>query len=903
MINDSVLQKDSTGKVRVSTSTSMRFFNGGTPVALTGELCVRATSPVKYVAGLGYDALGNLCIVDGATPDHYVAGLATSNGALCVTSSGTPVRWIAGLPVDALGRVCMAGLQPGSLFANGEPGVHFEVYNPLTYTGLTAMYQDSVGSIPVTAVEQPVGLWLDTKAQVLGTERVTDGGNESGLWNGQADGTAAASQRGILNWVGDRAHSGSKSAKYTCTDATAGDHLTSLWTANVPANMAVRVRVWVYNPTGNFADLKLIDRSDASWSTPAITTKDSWVLLTGQRAAKGSAWPVAVGNQGSTSNLNFFYYIDDISIVDIAGNHATQSTAASRPTLSARYNLLTKTEQITDAAWSKAVSGSGVAPVVTDNFGVAPDGTTTAARVQFNRGAGTASTDFSYLGASGVATLAGAQYRSALWLKTNDGSTRQLVTAGIAGSFITRTVTPTWQQFSSTEAAPSTSGTMVRVILRGDVGPDTTADILFWHPDGRLANDAALNQPAYQRVNTTTDYDTAGFVHYLRPDGNDDSMQTGNIDFSGVDKVTVWAGITKLSDVNTGIFAELSADLNANNGTFYMVAPASSGNPSLAFASKGTASGAASWNNALATAPVSGVDVGIGDIANDVAILKFNGQVRGSSAADQVTGKYGNYPLYLFRRGNVNLPFNGRCTSLTVRGSPTPTPAADIAAMEQYAARLAGLTFTSDTSVPFPPGSVQFFTFNGNLTPPVGAPISGGSVPFSTVGDGLSWIYPQCGLPAGASLISMNKSSGVNYLLNDWTICAWYYLNTSGGALLYQMGNCELFTTLAHYYDGSVDKNQTFSDLTGAWTLLIWRKSSTGLSTVLRNNVLVASASTTTANSNSYTNVGMLGEQPPGGTTKMTGRISSIGMWSRVLSDQECTDLWNGGQGMKYPGT
>ena len=35
------------------------------------------------------------------------------------------------------------------------------------------------------------------------------------------------------------------------------------------------------------------------------------------------------------------------------GNHASQSTSAARPVLSARYNILTKTEQFNDVAWIK----------------------------------------------------------------------------------------------------------------------------------------------------------------------------------------------------------------------------------------------------------------------------------------------------------------------------------------------------------------------------------------------------------------------------------------------------------------------------------------------------------------------------------------------------------------------
>ena len=56
-----------------------------------------------------------------------------------------------------------ATFSPTSLFANGEQGVW---YDP---SDLTTLFQDSAGTTPVTAVEQPVGLMLDkSKGLVLG---------------------------------------------------------------------------------------------------------------------------------------------------------------------------------------------------------------------------------------------------------------------------------------------------------------------------------------------------------------------------------------------------------------------------------------------------------------------------------------------------------------------------------------------------------------------------------------------------------------------------------------------------------------------------------------------------------------------------------------------------------------
>jgi len=64
------------------------------------------------------------------------------------------------------------------------------------------------------------------------------------------------------------------------------------------------------------------------------------------------------------------------------GNHATQATSASRPVVSARVNLLTKTEDFSDAAWGK------VNATVTANAITAPDGTLTADKLVETVGTG-----------------------------------------------------------------------------------------------------------------------------------------------------------------------------------------------------------------------------------------------------------------------------------------------------------------------------------------------------------------------------------------------------------------------------------------------------------------------------------------------------------------------------------
>jgi len=62
-----------------------------------------------------------------------------------------------------------SSFNPASLFANGEPGVW---YDPSDFS---TMFQDAAGTTPVTAVEQPVGLLLDrSKGLALGSNLATD---------------------------------------------------------------------------------------------------------------------------------------------------------------------------------------------------------------------------------------------------------------------------------------------------------------------------------------------------------------------------------------------------------------------------------------------------------------------------------------------------------------------------------------------------------------------------------------------------------------------------------------------------------------------------------------------------------------------------------------------------------
>ena len=153
--------------------------------------------------------------------------------------------------------------------------------------------------------------------------------------------------------------------------------------------------------------------------------------------------------------------------------------------------------------------------------------------------------------------------------------------------------------------------------------------------------------------------------YYLLFDGGDDGLATNSVSFTGTNNISVFAGIRKLSDSARGMVVELSVTSASNNGTFGMTAP-NAASATYAFESKGT-----SLTDAVGTpfaAPITSVLSGLAGISTDSNILRVNGVQADSDTGDQGTGNYGNYPLYIGRRGGSSLPFNGQLYSLIIVG-------------------------------------------------------------------------------------------------------------------------------------------------------------------------------------------------------------------------------------------
>ena len=576
---------------------------------------------------------------------------------------------------------------PLSLFASGEQGAW---YDP---SDLSTMFQDTAGTTPVTATGQTVGLLLDkSKGLVLGPELVTNGdfSNGSTGWTGAGDSFSISGGVATLT----------RTTTFTYYQGTV---------FNVVAGRSY----WI---TGSW-----LRSSGTGQSTVQVRENATGVVRFQQDGTPGAAFQpfqwlwtptvtetvyVRVGVVNAAATVQF----DAISVKELPGNHATQATAASRPIygiepFGGRRNLLTFTEQFDNAAWLSV----GLNTTVTGNTTTAPNNTDTADTLRETTDGGShyIATSTAY-----VTFISGTNYTYSIYVKKGDGSsapnivqlslngtyfgTSQYANYNISTGVVTSSTGGTaaiessengWYRISWTATATSGGTGNVSALILCNNNPasvrlpsyvgSTTSNVFIWGAQLELGSTAT----PYQRVTDQWNVTQAGVpsVSYIQCDGTDDFLLTGTIT-PGIDKAQVFAGVRKLSDAATGVVLETSSNAGANNGVIDVQAPSGAA-ANYRFGSRGTI-GQAGTASGFA-APITNVLTGIGDIAGDVATLRINGAQVATSAADQGTGNYLAYPLYIGRRGGTTLPFNGRIYQMIVRFGANLS-AAQISQMETW---------------------------------------------------------------------------------------------------------------------------------------------------------------------------------------------------------------------------
>jgi len=197
----------------------------------------------------------------------------------------------------------------------------------------------------------------------------------------------------------------------------------------------------------------------------------------------------------------------------------------------------------------------------------------------------------------------------------------------------------------------------------------------------RQAN--STSRPILQRNATTGAY-------YLAFDGADDFFVTNSIDFTSTDKVSLFAGVRKLSDSAQNMIVEFSTSANTDSNSFALTTYPASGEL-FTFASRGTGLlRVAAIKDLQFSAPKSAVLTGIADFSAQTISLKANSVLVTNSLS--TTGAFGNYPLYIGRRGGTSLPFNGHIYSLIGIGRLTTD--AETATLEKLIAKNTGVTLS-----------------------------------------------------------------------------------------------------------------------------------------------------------------------------------------------------------------
>lgn len=608
---------------------------------------------------------------------YYVSADVTRTAGTLTVSIGTSGTTGTATASGAYQWQIKAGSSTQTLTFAGDSSFAGTVDNvtvrELTAAATATMFQDSAGTTPALRLEVPIGLILDQSRSLAQTSIAVT----NNTFAADSDWTKGT------NWA-----IGSGVATKTATNATALSQ-----TIGTTAGQWYKITADITRSAGTLT-LSL----GTSGTTAAISAASSgpWYILAGS------------GTQtlAFTADASYAGTVDNVVVTHVAGNHAYQSTSASRPTLTSRVNLLTYTEDFSASAWSRNRLSTPTATAdylgTTKAWFLPEDAVSTGVgyteqymtqiaasytwRLIAKAGPNHTSVTVYCIDSSGIIATAGYfQVNLATGaILTNPNNTGSVQSLGNGWYLLTATFTPL------------AGSNRIRILHDTDTGVATNG-IYVSFPDVRLSSDAALSIPSYQRVGSGTgatstaagvpDYDTAGFPVRLRFDGSDDSMMTAAVDLSGTDAVTLWAGAEKRSDAAAGMIAELTATTASNNGSFSLRAPDAAAATFL-LESKGTSLADAQATSQ--TAPKVAVLTGAADISADTATLRVNGTVAETATDDQGTGNYSNAILYVGRRGNASLPFNGSITGLIVRGAATVS--STIAAIEKWLGRKNGQT-------------------------------------------------------------------------------------------------------------------------------------------------------------------------------------------------------------------
>jgi hypothetical protein len=549
-------------------------------------------------------------------------------------------------------RTALAGAL-AALFTNGEQGFLF-------VNDLSTMYQDSAGTTPA-ALEQPLGLWLDSRYGAARSAELTVNGefDTATDWTGNNNGVPSIAG-GVLTVTNNGAFFGRAQNSGAAIPVAVGDWFQ--WTVSVPADSA--------NP----CSVKLAIFNGAPLTNVSATINPG-VTLSGFIQATAAGTGIArLENLSGVDGATF--KVASVSIRKVAGNHATQPTSANRPTVSARYNKCTNNNAnpVDLTGMTKSGDAAAVLSVVDDSAalaaavaaGVIPAGKATSGKVYLlDNTAGVAQ---AYANAAGTTGNLNSHTVSAYVRGTG---TARVGTNSVA-TIPQTPLTGAYQRVVFTAASGTTGQTLY-------VTAEPGAVVYFILNDMRESVHAIPGIPTPQVVTGSgANYDSAGFPVRVKFNGTNQWMQTASVDLSGTDKATVFGGVTKLSDAAIGFPMEWGNVATGDTPNWTLNAPRGAGANTYGLDVR--AAGIVSTVTPSGySAPHSSILAGAIDRAgatiSDQVKLRVNGALpaQGPNGSGPIAaGNFASFPAFIGCRGQGNSNFfNGDIYAMAARGAAT----------------------------------------------------------------------------------------------------------------------------------------------------------------------------------------------------------------------------------------
>jgi hypothetical protein len=492
------------------------------------------------------------------------------------------------------------------------------------------LYQNEYGKTPVTGFGQAVGLMLDKSQGVaFGDEEVTNGGFDS-----------------ASNWTIYSADAASNISNGVAYVESAGSNAYMIQQlTGITAGKTYVIKFNYINGQGTGLAYVRYAGTDLAPSGVHEVGEVSYIFTAGSGSQELRFMTYATDGASFT--------IDDVSVKEVSGSHATQSDSTKRPVYArhperGRVNLFKYTEEL-DNSYYDHLNGLTVTP----NAGVAPDGSQTADRLTF------ANNNLSRLEKAFPNGQANTPVVYSVWMRTESGSVS--LDLGHEGSGKTNvTVTTEWQRFTHTFT--DTDGSFYPRVQNNEA---VTKNVLSWGWQIEYANEAT----GYQKVVDDYDITESGYksVYYLQFDGVNDTMTVQPVT-STIAPISVFMGHdTEGNSSTSGYF------LDIESGRFLL-------------AGAGYYSTASSWQNGTnIDATAKGVSTVVSDGTN--ANYRRDGIV-------ERTGALANVPIEgeiaIFSRYDYTTQLtNGNMYQLVIRGATSTDKEIDQA--EEFVAIKTGL--------------------------------------------------------------------------------------------------------------------------------------------------------------------------------------------------------------------